>query len=358
VLLRTGRLLRARRHFTKPVVACVVGRWKSKLTRAVGHAGAMAAARTTRSPRTWFMDKFGVDAIFTPEKPVFSAKGALVTNIAHIPVALTRGDARERAMPDFAPRATWRSSPGSARTKHFQLPAELKLPVVEALSPYNEQVALLNKQIGGLVPRQSDEGLRRARRRWTRRRRSAACTAPRAQCGHPCAGVDVALALVQTPAVRTTASLIAPAVAAYINLYGRPEPGGSASQPRAGNAPNSVLAAAAAIVGPKRQLAAREALKFMIERFHAAELGTEFGACLSESFDISKVDATGQPGLTSDSRDARAHALIEGVAARGGRSVFLRWLKSLSGHPTEAAALARSLPRWPGDRFRANASRA
>ena len=29
-------------RFTKPVVACVVGRWKSKLTRAVGHAGAMA----------------------------------------------------------------------------------------------------------------------------------------------------------------------------------------------------------------------------------------------------------------------------------------------------------------------------
>ncbi len=30
--------------FGKPVVACVVGRWKSKLTRAVGHAGAMAGS--------------------------------------------------------------------------------------------------------------------------------------------------------------------------------------------------------------------------------------------------------------------------------------------------------------------------
>src|SRR6202022_4794127 len=28
--------------FTKPVVACVVGRWQSQLTRAVGHAGALA----------------------------------------------------------------------------------------------------------------------------------------------------------------------------------------------------------------------------------------------------------------------------------------------------------------------------
>ena len=31
-------------EFGKPVVACVVGRWKSKLTRAVGHAGAMAGS--------------------------------------------------------------------------------------------------------------------------------------------------------------------------------------------------------------------------------------------------------------------------------------------------------------------------
>jgi succinyl-CoA synthetase alpha subunit len=32
-------------EFGKPVVACVVGRWKSKLTRAVGHAGAMELGR-------------------------------------------------------------------------------------------------------------------------------------------------------------------------------------------------------------------------------------------------------------------------------------------------------------------------
>ena len=38
-------------QFTKPVVACVVGRWKGKLTRAVGHAGAMAGGATTPPPR-------------------------------------------------------------------------------------------------------------------------------------------------------------------------------------------------------------------------------------------------------------------------------------------------------------------
>jgi hypothetical protein len=66
----------------------------------------------------------------------------------------------------------------------------------------------------------------------------------------------------------------------------------------------------------------------------------EFGASLSESFDIAKVDASGQPGLTAATADERALALVAGVEARGGRSVFLRWLKSLPGHPTEAAVLA------------------
>src|SRR6266513_6308586 len=90
-------------NFTKPVVACVVGRWKSKLTRAVGHAGAMAGGSDDAAGKErWFMEKFGVDAIFTPEKPVFSAKGAVVTNIAHMPAALTAVMRDNATRPDFA----------------------------------------------------------------------------------------------------------------------------------------------------------------------------------------------------------------------------------------------------------------
>ena len=60
----------------KPVVACVVGRWKSKLTRAVGHAGAMAGSGDSAEDKErWFMEAFGVDAIFTPENPVVSKQG-------------------------------------------------------------------------------------------------------------------------------------------------------------------------------------------------------------------------------------------------------------------------------------------
>ena len=118
---------------------------------------------------------------------------------------------------------------------------------------------------------------------------------------------NVALALVHDAGGENDRKLIAPAVAAYVNLHGRPELAAAQASREAGNAPNAVLAAAAAIVGPRRQEAARDALKFMIERFHAAGLGMEFGASLSESFDIAKVDATGLPALTTE-RPMRARS--------------------------------------------------
>jgi hypothetical protein len=150
---------------------------------------------------------------------------------------------------------------------------------------------------------------------------------------------NVALALLHDAGGENDVKLIAAAVAAHVNLHGRPELAAAQASRDAGNAPNAVLAAAAAIVGPRRQQAARQASVFMIERFHAAGLGSEFGASLSEAFDIDSVDRRGAPELSTDRPDARAQALLAGVDARGGRSVFLRWLRSLPGHPTEAAVL-------------------
>ena len=116
-------------QFTKPVVACVVGRWKSKLTRAVGHAGAMAGGTDDAlAKERWFMEKFGVDAIFTPDKPVFSAKGALVTNIAHIPAALTAVMRANATLPDFAPEGNLALKPWFGSDEGLDLPEELRLP--------------------------------------------------------------------------------------------------------------------------------------------------------------------------------------------------------------------------------------
>src|SRR5881227_884505 len=115
-------------EFTKPVVACVVGRWKAKLTRAVGHAGAMAGGSDDAAGKErWFMDKFGVEDIFTPERPVFSARGAVVTNIAHIPAALTAVMRENGTRPDFAPEGSLSLKPWFGSNQGIELPGDLDL---------------------------------------------------------------------------------------------------------------------------------------------------------------------------------------------------------------------------------------
>src|SRR5215471_18941563 len=132
-------------EFTKPIVACVVGRWKSQLTRAVGHAGAMAGgADDAAGKERWFMDKFGVNALFTPEKPVFSAKGAVVTNIAHIPEALSAVMRENATRPDFPPEGSLALKAWFGADRGLDLPEVLRAHVVEAMPPYNEQILGLN----------------------------------------------------------------------------------------------------------------------------------------------------------------------------------------------------------------------
>src|SRR3954463_1537855 len=123
-------------NFNKPVVACVVGRWKAKLTRAVGHAGAMAGGDDDAGAKEqWFMAKFGVDGIFTPDKPVFSARGAVVTNIAHIPAALTAVMRENATRPDLNPEGSLALKPWFASPGAISLPPTLDRPVVERWLP-------------------------------------------------------------------------------------------------------------------------------------------------------------------------------------------------------------------------------
>ena len=147
-------------NFTKPVVACVVGRWKSKLTRAVGHAGAMAGGDDDAAGKErWFMEKFGVDGIFTPDNPVFSARGAVVTNIAHIPAALTAVMRENGARPDFAAEGSLALKPWFGSNQGLTLPPRARPAGRSRRSPpYNEQIAALEPADRRGVPAADDEG--------------------------------------------------------------------------------------------------------------------------------------------------------------------------------------------------------
>ena len=130
--------------------------------------------------------------------------------------------------------------------------------------------------------------------------------------------------------------LINVAIGSALNLYGHPALAAAQAAREAGNAPNSVLATVAGILGPKSQDAARAAVKALIEQFASAGLAD----ALDESFDSSKVRLADESLFVGKEPDARAQAMLTGLKARGAKSVFVRYLLSLPGHPTADGVLA------------------
>ena len=326
-------------NFTKPVVACVVGRWKAKLTRAVGHAGAMAGGNDDAAGKErWFMDKFGVEGIFTPDKPIHSAKGAVVTNIAHIPAALTAVMRENATRPDFAPEGSLALKPWFGANQDLELPAALDLPVVEAMAPYNEQVAALARQIGTAFPRQTMKDCSGASQMDPKTQVTSLHGVSMLDAAQYPLESNISLALLHEPGGENDRKLINVAIGAELNLHGRPELAAAAAAREAGNAPNSVLAAAASIVGPRRAERAREAAVALIDLF--ARAGVK--SALDDAFDVGLI-ATGTAArelFVSGARDAKAQAMLAGLKARGAKSAFVRYLESLPGHPSADAVLA------------------
>jgi succinyl-CoA synthetase alpha subunit len=324
-------------EFTKPVVACVVGRWKSKLTRAVGHAGAMSGGGDDAAAKErWFMDKFGVNALFTPGNPVCSARGAVVTNIAHIPAALTAVMAANGSQPDFAPEGTMELKPWFGSSVGVKLPADLDLPVVRAIEPYAQQIQALEKQVGAVLPRESlkdasGASQMDAKTQVTRVHGLSVLDASQ----HPLEA-NVSLVLLKEMGGENDAKLVNVALTALANLHGTPELAAAEAARQAGNAPNAVLAAAVALVGPKRLERAQRITAQLINGFAAAGLRD----ARDESFDCAKVQLNGTETWFDATPDPRAAAMLQGLSERGARSVFVRCLERLDGHPSHDAVLA------------------
>jgi len=111
-----------------------------------------------------------VDGIYTPETPIVSQAGAVVTNISHIPAALTAVMKLNGVEPDFPPVGDLTLKPWFGSNQGMPVSPELDIPLVEPLQPYHDQIAELSKQIGAVFPRESMKDARAARS-WTPRPR-------------------------------------------------------------------------------------------------------------------------------------------------------------------------------------------
>jgi len=142
-------------EFDKPIIACVTGRWKSNISRAVGHAGALAGSNDdAESKEKWFDEYFNVP-VFDPESPErVGAKGVRITSIQHAPLAAKALYNLIGIEQDFESKGDLSLKPWMSNDFGVNLPPSLRLENVEALPPYNSQISEANKQLGAIFLKQ------------------------------------------------------------------------------------------------------------------------------------------------------------------------------------------------------------
>ncbi len=140
--------------FSKPLIACVTGRWKSRLARPCGHAGAMAGGSDDAfAKEAWFDDYFGVPA-FSVADPQVSRRGVRVTTIQDLPAAVKTVMAELGQEPDFPAEGDLSLKPWLVNHQGQPFPQALRLQPVTPLSPYDRQLAEANRLVGACLVRE------------------------------------------------------------------------------------------------------------------------------------------------------------------------------------------------------------
>jgi succinyl-CoA synthetase alpha subunit len=319
--------------FKKPVVACVVGRWKAKLSRACGHAGAMAGSGDNAAEKErWFMTKFGVSDIYTPAHPVFSAKGAVVTNIAHIPEALSAVMGANGVEPDFEPIGNLSLKPWLGNNQGIELPGNLNLDLVEAVSPYKEQLAVLTNQLGVTFPRQTMKDTS-----------GATMMDPKTQVSrlYGVTVLDTALhsyednlvmSMVQKYPDDNGRALANVLLNSIVNQDNSAALAAAEACREAGNSPNTVLTSAIAVLGPNTTKIARQAVKRLLKIFHGSELEnpTDTAFDYSNQLDAVLADEETKSILVANQGDECGQMMLDAIEKRGAKSVFIDFIKELA----------------------------
>ncbi len=243
--------------------------------------------------------------------------------------------------PDFEPRGTLALKPWMANDQGLKPPPRIALPTVEAPEPYDAQIKALSKQIGAVIPRQNMKDAS-----------GASFMDPATQVtfvhGHSVLDLalepleaNFALPLVHEIAGPNDRAMLNIAIASEINLVGDPALAAADAAREAGNSPNTVMAAAAAIIGPKRVERALACTKALIDLFASSGLVD----ARDESLDTSAIalDAKTRALFLADAaerEDPRPQPMLAAVRDRGGRSVFLRFLAGLNAPVSRDAVLA------------------
>ena len=232
----------------------------------------------------------------------------------------------------------------------LSLPAELDLPVVEALAPYAQQIARARPQIGARAAAPVDEGRVGRVADGSEDAGHAACTACRCSMRR-CIPLEanVSLALLHEPGGDNDRKLVSLAVGAFLNLHGRPR------WPR--RRPRARPATRRTRCWPRRWRSSGRKRSETHAPAHAlADRGLRRGRAAQRarrrlrSSAASPSTPAARELLLAPQPDARAQALLAGFDARGAKSVFVRSCAAWAAHRAPTRCWRRSPRRWAAGR--------
>ncbi len=251
------------------------------------------------------------------------------------------------AKPDFEPVGDLSLKCWFSNTQGIDLPDHLNPPVVEAMAPYNEQIAGLSEQVGIVFPRQTMKDAS-----------GASMMDPKTQVTrvHGTSVLDASThsfeenlvqSLIREYPDENGTALANVALNAFVNQAGSIGLAATDASREAGNSPNTALATAVAMVGPKEVEASRNAATTMMELFKKAgiEDPTDTSADISE-----QLEAADPSIFVSDNACERGTAMLAAIEARGAKSIFIDFLKALA---EKAGGHVRG-PGGPGRYYRAS----
>ncbi|MEE8206147.1 MAG: CoA-binding protein, partial [Nitrospinaceae bacterium] len=308
----------------KPIIACVVGRWKAKLTKSCGHAGSLAGSGDDAiAKENWFKDYFGVKGIYTPENPVFSKKGALVTNIADIPEALTKVMELNGKKPDFPSKGNLSLKCWFGSNNGVSLPKELDVQPVEAIEPYSGQIEALKQQVGAQISRETLKDASGASKMDPKTQVSQIHNVSILDASNKTFEDNLVFALTHSYPSASGTAMANAVLNAYVNQHGQPTLAAATASREAGNSPNTVQAAAVSIIGKKKAQKAMDASEALLDIFKLTELNDPEG-----KFDhkpLVKGAAGHKEALLDSAADAKAAKVLD-ICKSKGKSVFIDFL--------------------------------
>ena len=337
-------------EINKPTVACVVGRWKAKLTKACGHAGSLAGSGDdARAKEKWFMDYFGVKDIYTPENPVFSKKGAVVINIAHIPEALTKVMEFNGINPDFESRGDLSLKCWFGNNQGIKLPKELDVNIVKAIEPYAEQIEIISRQVGAQYPRQSMKDASGASMMDANTQVTKVHNVSILDSSKRSLEENLVFSIIKDYPDAYGRDLANLAFNSYVNMHGDTAVLAADAARAAENSPNTVLSSAISIVGKGRVKNAINAVAILLELFQHSKLQNP-----TDKFDYANILKGLKPGQADALKaakpapagfkqgdDSLAGAMLAQAEKLGSKSVFINFVKDVSnGKPSADAVLA------------------